>query len=171
MTGPIWFNNDIGGIYGIAGSSDIYRVAGRSTASDSGYLEIATSDDGTEPIYVRQYSNNSTEGDPSDPFSALGLKRTLTLLDASGNTILPGSLTTGESYSTTLSIHGGDSGYSRIENSTDSTVTSRIKLTESGIVNIDMAKLGLGAYDATTKTSDSLIQYNESEQCIEFVFN
>ena len=45
-------------------------------------MEIATADDGTEPIYVRQYTGGFTN-----------IKRTLTLLDASGNTILPGTLT------------------------------------------------------------------------------
>lgn len=45
-------------------------------------MELATADGGTEPIYVRQYTGVFTT-----------IKRTLTLLDASGNTILPGTLT------------------------------------------------------------------------------
>lgn len=92
MTGPIWFKNNVGGIYGTMGGSDYYRIIGASTAEDSGYLELATSDNGTEPIYVRQYANNTTEGSSTDKFSSTGLKRTLTLLDASGNTVLPGSI-------------------------------------------------------------------------------
>ena len=50
-------------------------------ASDAGYLEIATGDNGNDPIYVRQ--NNNLHGSV----------RTLTLLDGSGNTQLPGTVT------------------------------------------------------------------------------
>ena len=50
-------------------------------ASDAGYLEIATGDNGNDPIYVRQ--NNDVNGSV----------RTLTLLDGSGNTQLPGTVT------------------------------------------------------------------------------
>ena len=51
--------------------------------SNQGWVEIATADDGTEPIYVRQYTG---------AFSSV--TRTLTLLDGSGNTICPGNLLT-----------------------------------------------------------------------------
>lgn len=51
--------------------------------SNQGWVEIATADDGTEPIYVRQYTG---------AFSSIA--RTLTLLDGSGNTICPGNLLT-----------------------------------------------------------------------------
>ena len=57
------------------------RFAGSSNA---GSLEIATADDGSEPIYVRQYTGNFAT-----------VKRTLTLLDGSGNTSLPGSISAG----------------------------------------------------------------------------
>ena len=56
-------------------------------ASDAGYMEIATADNGSEPIYVRQY--NGTFG---------SIVRTLTLLDGYGNTILPGSISLQGSY-------------------------------------------------------------------------
>lgn len=52
-------------------------------SSNAGYLEIATADDGNEPIYVRQYTG---------VFSSV--TRTLTLLDGSGNTQFPGTLYT-----------------------------------------------------------------------------
>ena len=61
--------------------NDYGRIACGGTASNSGYLEIATADDGNEPIYVRQYTG---------VFSSL--TRTLTLLDASGNTNFPGRI-------------------------------------------------------------------------------
>lgn len=78
------FANDVGGIGGTMGTNDQWRIYGRSTASNSGYLEIATADDAAEPIYVRQYSGVFTT-----------LSRTLTLLDASGNTTMPGTATAG----------------------------------------------------------------------------
>ena len=67
------------------GSTDYARFYGGQTGSNAGYLEIATADDYSEPIYARQYSG-----------SFATLKRTLTLLDASGNTTIPNRLTVGE---------------------------------------------------------------------------
>ena len=66
------------------GDNDYAIIRGGATGSDGGYLEIATADGTNEPIYVRQYSGAFTT-----------IKRTLTLLDASGNTILPGKLNIG----------------------------------------------------------------------------
>jgi len=51
-------------------------------ASNSGYIAIDTADDGTEPIYARQYTG---------VFSSL--TRTATILDGSGNTTFPGDVT------------------------------------------------------------------------------
>lgn len=76
------FANNAGGIGGTMGVNDQWRIYGRSTADNAGYLEIATADDGNEPIYFRQYSGVFTT-----------LKRTLTLLDGNGNTSMPGNLT------------------------------------------------------------------------------
>lgn len=67
------------GIQGLCGSNDYWRVGGRATANNAGYMEIATADDGTEPIYVRQYTGVYST-----------LTRTATLLDGSGNTSFPG---------------------------------------------------------------------------------
>ena len=66
------------------GDNDYAIIRGGATGSNGGYLEIATADGTNEPIYVRQYSGVFTT-----------IKRTLTLLDASGNTILPGKLNIG----------------------------------------------------------------------------
>lgn len=76
------FANNAGGIGGIMGDNDEWRIQGRSTAANAGYLEIATSDDGNEPIYFRQYTGDF-----------ITLKRTLTLLDGSGNSSFPGTVT------------------------------------------------------------------------------
>ena len=70
------------GINWTMGDNDQARIVAGATASNGGYLEIATSDDGNEPIYVRQYG----------PGVFGTLKRTLTLLDANGDTIFPGNL-------------------------------------------------------------------------------
>lgn len=72
------------GIRGQVGANDYWRVGGGATGSNSGYMEIATADDANEPIYVRQYSG---------VFGTLNT--TLTLLDASHNTIIPNALTVG----------------------------------------------------------------------------
>lgn len=69
-------------LYQPMADNDFFRIYVGGTASNSGYAEIATADDGNEPIYVRQYS---------DVFNTI--KRTLTLLDGSGNSSFPGSLT------------------------------------------------------------------------------
>jgi hypothetical protein len=65
----------------ILSGTDKVRIAAGVTDSDAGYLEIATADNGDEPIYVRQYSG-------SNDFTTI--VHSLTLLDASGNTIIPG---------------------------------------------------------------------------------
>lgn len=74
-------------VYATMGDNDQCRIR-CGGASNDGSLEIATSDDGNEPIYVRQY-NNGTFGT---------IVRTLTLLDGFGNTILPGSISLQGSY-------------------------------------------------------------------------
>ena len=76
--------NSFRGVKGTCAANDQWRVGGAGTADNAGYMEIATADDITEPIYVRQYTGAYTT-----------LNRTATLLDASGNTTFPGSVTTG----------------------------------------------------------------------------
>lgn len=63
-------------------ANDYGRIASGGTASNSGWLEVATADDGNEPIYARQYNGTYTT-----------VKRTATLLDASGNTEFPVQVT------------------------------------------------------------------------------
>jgi hypothetical protein len=62
--------------------NDQFRIRIGGTATNAGFVEIATADDGTEPIHVRQYSG---------VFSSL--VRTATLLDGSGNSSFPGGVT------------------------------------------------------------------------------
>lgn len=99
ISGTIKFNNVTSGlcegIQWTCGDNNYARIKAGATASSTGYLEIATADGANEPIYVRQYSG---------VFSTIS--RTLTLLDALGNTTLPRSLfiNTGDN---TLKIYSG----------------------------------------------------------------
>lgn len=64
------------------GDNDYGRIAFGGTASNAGWMEIASCDNGDEPIYARQYTGVFTT-----------VKRTATLLDANGNTVFPGTVT------------------------------------------------------------------------------
>jgi hypothetical protein len=59
------------------GRSDYGRIAFGGTAENAGWMEIASCDDGNEPIYARQYTGVFTT-----------VKNTLTLLDANGDTVM-----------------------------------------------------------------------------------
>ena len=67
------------------GDNDAFRIAVGGSAKN-GWVELATADDGTESIYVRQYANAKTDGFVTPT-------RTATLLDGSGNTSFPGKVT------------------------------------------------------------------------------
>jgi hypothetical protein len=69
-------------VRGNMADNDQARILVGGTATNAGFLEIATADDGTEPIHVRQYTG---------VFATL--TRTATLLDGSGNTSFPGTVT------------------------------------------------------------------------------
>ena len=88
ISGTIIFNNVTSGlcegIQWTCGDNDFARIKAGATGSNAGYLEIATADDGSEPIYVRQYTG---------VFSSV--KRTLTLLDANGYTHFPSYINIG----------------------------------------------------------------------------
>lgn len=72
-------------IHAIMGDNDAARVRVYGDANN-GALEIATGDDGTEPIYARQYVNSSI-----DKFTTVA--RTAAILDGNGNTSFPGTVT------------------------------------------------------------------------------
>lgn len=84
LNGDVFFSNSATTTRQIRfsiGDTDYGRIASGATASNAGWIEIASADDGNEPIYVRQYSGAFTT-----------INRTLILLDASGNTTIPGKL-------------------------------------------------------------------------------
>lgn len=102
ISGDLWFSNIGNGLHGIGGSmsdTDAWRVIGAGSKTinpydngntqgfDCGYLEIATADNGTEPIILRQYYNDGGN-------SVFGrVARTSYLFNSFGNTVFPGSCT------------------------------------------------------------------------------
>lgn len=102
----------------MVGDNDYGRIAAGATATNAGWVEIASADDGNEPIYARQYSG-----------AFATVKRTATLLDGSGNTSFPGNLSASGSISTSgnLSVYGNVSNnfYSLVSSS----VNPYLKLT------------------------------------------
>ena len=69
-------------VTGTMADNDKFRIRIGGSAVDSGWVELATADNGNEPIYVRQYNGD---------FDVV--TRTLILLDASGNSVFPGTIT------------------------------------------------------------------------------
>ena len=69
------------------GNTDFFRIRFQSDTDTESYAELATSDNGNEPIYVRQYSYQ-----PIQTTGFGSIIRTLTLLDSKGNTTIPGNL-------------------------------------------------------------------------------
>ena len=92
-------------LYATIADNDFFRIRVGGTAANAGWAELATADDGTEPIYVRQYTGTFTT-----------LSRTATLLDGSGNTSFPGivgaSSYTGAWNGTAVAITYGGTGAS-----------------------------------------------------------
>ena len=76
------------GVIGQVANNDYWSVYGGGDTSDSGYMDIATGDNGTEPIYVSQFTGGSPI--PVDGVTAGTLARRATLLDTDGSTSFPG---------------------------------------------------------------------------------
>ena len=82
MTGTLRFINNLGIVlYGMMADNDFWRVLAGNNGSNEGYLEIATADDGTEPILFRQYTGEFQQ-----------IVRTLELLNRDGNSVFPGQV-------------------------------------------------------------------------------
>ena len=82
LTGDLLFSDSgttFRQIKGTCGGNDFWRIGGGATAESAGFMEIATAENATEPIFVRQYIG---------VFATI--KRTATLLDPNGNTSFPG---------------------------------------------------------------------------------
>lgn len=193
VTGMIQMANDKAGISGLIGGNVSYRIIGRSNGHDKGFLEIATSDNGNEPIYVRQYaiSNSTTSiNDCQKDFLAgnltssnFNLHRTLVLLNEKGSTLLPVDITVTNGATNTLRMGGGDTNsthgdYVWFDNrsSDNNTVHSAMNLFKDGILKVTKAGIPFGGIALGTSTNKqihgkSVMQWNQNEECIEFVFD
>lgn len=69
------------GLVGTIGDNDHWSIKGFANLTDGGCLEIATGDNGSEPIYVRQYANGNGDGSPT---------KQITLMSSTGRTFLRG---------------------------------------------------------------------------------
>jgi hypothetical protein len=99
VAGTIYFQGMSGGnernlLYQQMADNDLFRIR-CGGPSNQGWVEIATADDGTEPIYVRQYTGE---------FASIA--RTLTLLDENGDMRLASSIFSGNWFRST-----GDTGW------------------------------------------------------------
>ena len=88
-------------VYQTIADNDFFRIRTGGNATNDGYVEIATADDGNEPIYVRQYTG---------VFSSIA--RTAALLDSNGNTVFPGNC-----YSNTFHTNGTVTGVNGVYSS------------------------------------------------------
>ena len=134
-------------VFATIGTNDFFRIRGGG-GSNAGFVEIATADDGTEPIYVRQYTGEFTS-----------LTRTATLLDGSGNTSFPGTITSaGNTIITSANI-----GSQTVSSATSVTGTSTIsgKLTISNGAN---NALQINTDVADNNTRDAIYLYENSGQ-------
>lgn len=85
---------NINGIRGIMAGNDQWAIFGYGTASDSGYMEIATGDNGNEPIYIAQYSGGG-------PYSTASTRtHGITLMNSAGNQVF--NTVTGVRYISTI---------------------------------------------------------------------
>jgi hypothetical protein len=142
MSGSIGFSDSAllkRGMYGTMGGNDYWFIGAGATATNSGYIEIATGDDATEPIYVRQYNG--------DPYTTGTISRTATILDASGNSIFPNTLT-----ATTLVKSGGTSSQYLMADGSVSTITNNI--TGTGTTNY------ISKFTSSSAIGNSLIYDN-----------
>jgi hypothetical protein len=127
--------------------NDHFRILVGGTGRDRGFAEIATADNGTEPIYVRQYTYTENNGVYN---SFANETRSATLLDKDGNTSFPetvsakifsGSLTgnatsadTATTATTATNVKGAAN--SILYNSNKDTTTSSDQLTFNGTTSV-----------------------------------
>lgn len=143
VTRTVLASNSAELVRGNMASADYFRVLVGGTGIDGGYSEIATSGDGNEQIYVRQYTGE---------FSSI--TRTATLLDESGFTVFPKAILLGATNATAsisrLVIQGTTG---------ESFGPGVITLARGTSVNSITAGLTLGRIDFNAKTEDGLYVY------------
>jgi hypothetical protein len=149
------------------GGNDAFRIAVGCSANN-GWVELATADDGTESIYVRQYADAKTDGFVTPT-------RTATLLDGSGNTSFPGKVTapnfigslngnaaTATKLQTprTLSLSGKAAGSATFDGSANAAINvtsvnadTASKLSTARKINITGNASGSAGFDGTSDVS------------------
>lgn len=130
----------------VGGSNDYGRIAVGATANNAGWMEIATCDDGTEPIYVRQYTGVYSS-----------IKNNLTLLDAEGNTSIPKNLRIGGNIGITKELFNKDQRFNyglAYWNSEASTETGTIIITLPNGFNNSMNTYEIDIYEFTNSDAN-----------------
>jgi hypothetical protein len=141
------------GVSGTVGNNDVWFVGGAATDVNAGFAMIATGDDGTEPVYARQYTGNPTSGGT--------VNKQVTLLNSIGdsefNNITVGA--DGYIYSSSglaLQLTGNDVSVSGdltvtgdlTVNGTTTTINTENLLVEDNIVTLNSNVTGTPATDA-----------------------
>ena len=130
--------------------SDHARIMCGQTASNQGFMEIATADDFSEPIHVRQYQGQFNS-----------ITRTLTLLDESGNTSIPLDLNLHRNLLFRGSSAGNDPSQNiRFHNSNGDCRVSLRRVT-NGPVILELA--------TTTPSSAGANQWNQEIQACQYL--
>jgi hypothetical protein len=119
-------------VSGEMADNDYFRIRVGGTATNAGYVEFATADDGTESIYMRQYTG---------VFATV--LRTATILDSSGNTSFPGIVTSSKFISTVA------------QGTAPFTVTSTTKVTNLNADLLDDMNTASGNTPSTIVNRDS----------------
>lgn len=128
-TAPVGEFRDL--VTGSMAASDSFRIRVGGDISDSGWVEFATLDNGTEPFYFRQYNTSAT------------ISREIVLLGAGGVSTFPGPITapsfngnaataTRLSSAFTLGLSGDANGSLNMDGGSD--VTMNVTLANTGVV-------------------------------------
>jgi len=128
-------------VRGNMADNDQFRILVGGTATNAGFAEIATADDGTEPIHVRQYTG---------VFSSL--VRTATLLDGSGNTSFPGIVSATFSGSFTGSFSGSVT--ASLFGTASQAISSSFAFTASSAISSSFAVNYLGSGSISTRLTN-----------------
>lgn len=89
--------------YARMAGDDYFRLRAYGSGYDQGAVEIATSDGGNEPIYVRQYAGIFAS-----------VVRTAALLDGNGNTVFPGDVYAANGRLKEVAVLSGEIGHSGV---------------------------------------------------------
>lgn len=128
-------------------SNDFFRIS-VGGANDAAWAEIATGDNGNEPVYVRQYTGST-------------ITRQITLLDASGNTTIPNTLTAGSLSTAGVLSAGGTTINGIIDINANANRTNLIVMTNAYGGATDNGLFHLGTYSGSAYITNNCY-YNGS---------